>query len=72
MTDFRPSPALRTGVDIAVQRFVTSAAEAAADVDKNQRWVLLMLFVEAHERAANAIRALAAEETSHTGRETRV
>jgi hypothetical protein len=72
MTDFLLNRALRKGVNIAAQRFVTSAEEAAADLDKNKRWVLLMVFAEAHERAAAAIRALAAKETSHTGRETRV
>jgi hypothetical protein len=72
MTASRPNPALRTGLDIVVERFVNSAAKAAAEVDKNKRWLMLMLFVEAHERAAAAIRALAAKETSHSGRETRV
>jgi hypothetical protein len=56
----------RSGLDDAVARFVASATAAAAEVKpRNHRWVLLMLFAEAHQRAAAAIKALAQQEAGH-------
>jgi hypothetical protein len=55
----------RSGLDDAVARFVASAKAAAERIGPRDRWVLLMLFAEAHQRAAAAIKALAQQEAGH-------
>lgn len=52
----------RSGLDHVVARFIEIATNAAAEVKPKDRWVLLMLFVEAHERAGAAIKQLAQKE----------
>ncbi|WP_291295855.1 hypothetical protein [Elioraea sp.] len=51
-----------SGLDHVVARFIESATYAAKEVKPRDRWVLLMLFAEAHERAGAAIKALAQKE----------
>jgi hypothetical protein len=65
MTECEERVGYRTGLDDAVAGFVARATAAAAEVNPRKRWVLLMLFAEAHKRAAAAIQALAEKEAGH-------
>jgi hypothetical protein len=60
----------RTGLDRAVDLFVANATAAAAEIHPRDRLVLLMLFAEAHQRAATAIKALAEKDAAHPRKET--
>jgi hypothetical protein len=69
MTERRQTAAYSTGLDQAVEGFVARATAATAEIHPRDRWVLLTLFAEAHQRAATAIKALAEKDAAHSRKE---